>query len=123
MDDPLKALFMPLALAVGFAMISSYLLSSTFVPVMAVWLLKENHHEHKTDKLSLFERVEKAYEGLVHYIVKLKWIVVPSYIGLAGVCLTFFGSMLGQELFPKIDSGQFVLRFRPPQEPTLKSHA
>jgi len=114
MDDPLKALFMPLALAVGFAMISSYLLSSTFVPVMAVWLLKEGHHEHKTDKLSLFERVEKAYEGLVHHIVKLKWIVVPSYIGLAAVCLTFFGSILGQELFPKIDSGQFVLRFRPP---------
>jgi multidrug efflux pump subunit AcrB len=35
MDDPLRSLFMPLALGVGFAMISSYILSSTFVPVMA----------------------------------------------------------------------------------------
>jgi len=113
MEDPLRALFMPLALAVGFAMISSYLLSSTFVPVMSVWLLKEVKHEH-TGKLSLFEKFELAYEGLVHWIVKLRWIVVPSYIGLAAVALIFFGSRLGQELFPQIDSGQFVLRFRPP---------
>ena len=108
MDDPLKALFMPLALAVGFAMISSYLLSSTFVPVMAVWLLKENHQQHTNQKPSLFRRVEKVYEGLVYWIVRLRWIVVPSYLGLAVLCLAIFGSMLGQELFPKIDSGQFV---------------
>ena len=36
MDDPLRSLFMPLTLAVGFAMISSYLLSSTFVPILCV---------------------------------------------------------------------------------------
>ena len=113
MEDPLRALFMPLALAVGFAMISSYLLSSTFVPVMSVWLLKEMKHEH-TNKLSLFEKFELAYEGLVHWIVKLRWVVVPTYLGLAAVVLTFFGARLGQELFPQIDSGQFVLRFRPP---------
>ena len=42
MEDPLRSLFMPLTLAVGFAMISSYFLSSTFVPIMSVMLLK--HH-------------------------------------------------------------------------------
>ena len=42
MEDPLRSLFMPLTLAVGFAMISSYLLSSTFVPILCVDLLK--HH-------------------------------------------------------------------------------
>jgi multidrug efflux pump subunit AcrB len=40
MEGALKALFLPLALAVGFAMIASYILSSTFVPVMSVWLLR-----------------------------------------------------------------------------------
>src|SRR5215469_13370551 len=40
MGDPLRALFMPLTLGVGFAMISSYLLSNTFVPVLCVYLLK-----------------------------------------------------------------------------------
>ena len=40
MQDPLRSLFMPLTLAVGFAMISSYILSSTFVPILCVTLLK-----------------------------------------------------------------------------------
>jgi multidrug efflux pump subunit AcrB len=40
MEGALRTLFLPLALAVGFAMIASYILSSTFVPVMCVWLLK-----------------------------------------------------------------------------------
>src|SRR5262249_60674329 len=39
MAEPVRSLFVPLALAVGFAMISSYLLSSTVVPVLSVWLL------------------------------------------------------------------------------------
>ena len=42
MAEPVRSLFVPLALAVGFAMVSSYLLSSTVVPVLSVWLLK--HH-------------------------------------------------------------------------------
>src|SRR5262245_48987484 len=46
MAEPVRSLFVPLALAVGFAMISSYLLSSTVVPVLSVWLLK--HHKQET---------------------------------------------------------------------------
>ena len=42
MAEPVRSLFVPLALAVGFAMITSYLLSSTVVPVLSIWLLK--HH-------------------------------------------------------------------------------
>jgi len=113
MEDPLRSLFMPLALGVGFAMISSYLLSSTFVPVMSVWLLK-HHDDEGHHKVTLFDRVEAAYERLVGWIVSLRWIVVPAYLGVAGLAIVFFGSRIGQELFPKIDSGQFVLRFRPP---------
>src|SRR5262249_45460969 len=45
MEDPLRALFMPLTLAVGFAMIASYLLASTFVPVMSVYLLRHKGKE------------------------------------------------------------------------------
>ncbi len=114
MDDPLRSLFMPLALGVGFAMISSYLLSSTFVPVMCVYLLKPNHHGQGSHKVTLFERVESVYERLVGWIVRLRWIVVPGYLGVAAVVIAFLGPQLGQELFPKIDSGQFVLRYRPP---------
>src|SRR5271167_4122684 len=45
MAEPVRSLFVPLALAVGFAMISSYVLSSTVGPVLSVWLLK--HHGHQ----------------------------------------------------------------------------
>ena len=112
MEDPLRALFMPLALGVGFAMISSYLLSSTFVPVMAVWLLKLNP-EH-VGKKGLFDRVEAAYERFVGWVVALRHLVVPAYLGVVTLILVVAGSRLGTELFPQIDSGQFVLRFRPP---------
>ena len=45
MKDPLRSLFMPLTLGVGFAMITSYMLSSMFVPIMSVTLLKQ-HEGH-----------------------------------------------------------------------------
>src|SRR5262249_42894873 len=47
MSDPLRSLFMPLTLGVGFAMISSYMLSSTFVPIMCVYLLRHHGGEEK----------------------------------------------------------------------------
>ena len=112
MEDPLRALFMPLALGVGFAMISSYLLSSTFVPVMAVWLLKLNP-EH-VGKKGMFDKVEAAYERFVGGVVALRYLVVPAYLGVVTLILVVAGSRLGTELFPQIDSGQFVLRYRPP---------
>ena len=40
LQEPVRSLFMPLTLAVGFAMIASYLLSSTLVPVLSVWLMR-----------------------------------------------------------------------------------
>ena len=52
MEDPLRSLFMPLTLAVGFAMISSYLLSSTFVPIMSVYLLKHKIKARSTARRS-----------------------------------------------------------------------
>ena len=46
MTGAVRALFVPLSLAVGGAMITSYLLSSTFVPVLSVWLLENRHGTH-----------------------------------------------------------------------------
>ena len=76
MGDPLRSLFMPLTLGVGFAMISSYLLSSTFVPIMCVSLLK--HMGHGEEKPGLFDRVLKVYGKAVGWFVRLRWLVVPG---------------------------------------------
>ena len=50
MHEPLRALFMPLTVAVGFAMISAYILSTTFVPVLCVYLLKHHEHDPRTSR-------------------------------------------------------------------------
>jgi multidrug efflux pump subunit AcrB len=115
MADPLRALFMPLTLGVGFAMISSYLLSSTFVPIMCVALLKHHGgHGHDEGKPGLFDRMLKVYGKAVNWFVRLRWLTVPIYLGACGLILWALGMQVGTELFPQIDSGQFVLRFRSP---------
>jgi multidrug efflux pump subunit AcrB len=128
MAEPVRSLFLPLSLAVGFAMISSYILSSTVVPVLSVWLLKHHgtHETHETRRtfrvfrgfrgLSFlsFERVRTAFGAAVGRLVRWRWVVVPAYVVLCAVLLLGLGSQLGTELFPQVDSGEFVLQFRAP---------
>ncbi len=113
MADPLRSLFMPLTLGVGFAMISSYLLSSMFVPIMSVALLKP-HRGHGEKKPGLFDRFLKVYGGAVGWFVRMRYLIVPAYLVACGLVLGVLGLQVGRELFPQIDSGEFVLRFRPP---------
>src|SRR5262249_41196149 len=53
-------LFVPLALAVGFSMVGSYLLSSTFVPILSVWMLRNPSTRHKP-KETFFDRLRVRY--------------------------------------------------------------
>ncbi len=82
MQGAAQALFVPLSLAVGFAMVSSYLLSSTFVPVLSTWLLRHHHHRRLTGdrRRSLFERGRDAYGRAVGAVVRWRWVVVPAYL-------------------------------------------
>jgi multidrug efflux pump subunit AcrB len=113
MSDPLRALFMPLTLGVGFAMISLYLLSSTFVPILCVYLLKHSGG-HAEEKGGLFDRILTVYGKVIGSFVRLRWWVVSAYLVGCALVLGLVGLQLGTELFPQIDSGEFVLRFRPP---------
>src|SRR5262245_42034707 len=90
MGDPLRSLFMPLTLGVGFAMISSYLLSSTFVPILCVYLLKPLHG-HAEEQGGLFGRMLKAYGKAVGWFVRLRWVVVPAYVGGCALILLVLG--------------------------------
>jgi multidrug efflux pump subunit AcrB len=116
MKDPLRSLFMPLTLAVGFAMICSYLLSSTLVPIMSVYLLKHKAHEgeQSEERPGLFQRINAVYHRLVGWFVGLRFVVVPVYLVACLAILLVLGYEVGTELFPQIDQGEFVLRFRPP---------
>ncbi len=114
MAEPVRALFLPLALAVGFAMISSYLLSSTYVPVIAVWLLKHHGHQSGEAALGWFVQVQIFFGRIVGRLLDHRWLVVPAYFVVCAAVLVGLGSQLGTELFPQVDAGQFVLRMRAP---------
>ncbi len=115
MQGAAQALFVPLSLAVGFSMVVSYLLSSTFVPVLSVWLLRHYHQPHGSGAgWFSFARLREAYAGLLRGLLWLRWVLVPVYLGAAVLLVWLLGGRLGQEIFPTVDTGQFQLRMRAP---------
>jgi multidrug efflux pump subunit AcrB len=111
MTGAAKALFVPLALAVSFSMIGSYLLSSTLVPILSVWLLR--HHEHFGDS-AFFFRVQNKYRGFIGKMIAVRWALLIVYVIVAGALIFFVGRHLGTEIFPKVEVGQLALRVRAP---------
>jgi CzcA family heavy metal efflux pump len=117
-----RFLFVPLAEAVVFAMLASYLLSRTLVPTLAMYLLRAK--EHGADARGIFarfqhgfergfERVRALYHSLLQGLVFRRRIFIPSFLGL---CLAAFilVPFLGEDFFPQTDSGQFILHVRAP---------
>jgi multidrug efflux pump subunit AcrB len=111
LEGAARALFTPLALAVGFSMIASYLLSSTFVPMASVWLLK---HAHVDDRPSLFDRIRDRYETLSTRLMHFRIVLIPAYLVACGLLIFVIGKQLGREIFPTVDTGAFRLRLRAP---------
>src|SRR6266704_2621464 len=103
-----KAMFLPLSLAVGFSMIASYLLSSTLVPILSVWVLRGHKAvvEEEGKLETGFAKFQKRYAGLAQRVVRLRWPVVAAYLAVAGVAIIFIGQRLGTEIFPRVDAGQ-----------------
>src|SRR5271165_2253849 len=64
--------------------------------------------------MSYFSVVQAAFGAAVGWLVRLRWLVVPAYLVLCAALLVSLGPRLGTELFPQVDSGQFVVRFRAP---------
>ncbi|WP_165231602.1 efflux RND transporter permease subunit [Aquisphaera insulae] len=115
MQGVAQSLFVPMSLAVGFAMVSSYLLSSTFVPVLSVWLLRHRHEPgEQAARRSLFDRSRDAYGRGLGWVVQIRWLVVPAYLVLTGLVTYGVGSQLGLEIFPRVDAGRFQLRIKAP---------
>jgi multidrug efflux pump subunit AcrB len=116
-----KFLFIPLAEAVIFAMIASYILSRTLVPTLAMFLLQP-HDEYAKPSTNIFSRCQKgferlflrfrdAYHSLLEQLVLRRKIFVPTFLLLC-VCVFVLVPFLGQDFFPESDSGHFVLHVR-----------
>ena len=113
MQGAAQRLFSPLALAVGFSMIGSYILSSTFVPVMSMWLMK-GHVNTNPQQSTSFERLATRYRDFIGILVMRPWLVIGCYLLLAGTAVVWIAPRLGQEIFPLVDAGQFRMRIRAP---------
>lgn len=109
-----RALFVPLSLAVGFSMVASYVLSTTFVPVLSTWILK-----HKTQPTDIvrrdgFIRLQENYGRVLQGAMGGRWLLVAAYLGASAAVLVAFAPHLGSEIFPNVDTGQFRMRLRAP---------
>src|ERR1700729_2682619 len=116
-----KFLFIPLAEAVIFAMIASYILSRTLVPTLAMFLLKA-HDERAKVSNNIFARFQRGFEGLflrfrgayhslLEQLILRRKIFVPTFLLLC-VCVFVLVPFLGQDFFPESDSGHFILHLR-----------
>jgi multidrug efflux pump subunit AcrB len=133
------ALFLPLALAIGFSMIFSFLLSQTFVPVMANWLMINTHeghakagshlrgaeteamhadavqhtaHPEEKEKETRFDKFRNGFMRMLDKLMNIRRPVVLAY----GVVITGLAILLlltiGRDVLPKVNSSQFQLRMR-----------
>lgn len=113
MVGPGRALFVPLALAVAFAMAASYLLARTFVPVMAAWLLKASP-EHERTAQARFDKTRDRYASLLRAIVGARVLVFGVYLVVTGGVIVLLGNAIGREIFPAVDTGQLQMRIKAP---------
>jgi CzcA family heavy metal efflux pump len=124
-------LFVPMALAVVFAMIASFVLSRTLVPTMAMYLLKPHAVGEEDEHLAgtatsrnplvrfqrgfehRFEKVRTGYVGLLRGALQKR---KPFLLGFMAIVLLSFGLMplLGSNFFPSVDSGQIAMHVRVP---------
>ena len=122
-----RFLFVPLAEAVVFAMLASYMLSRTLVPTLVMYLLR--NHEHESHKaagrrgiLALFRalqqgfenrfaRLRDGYHSTLAACLEHRRVFIPVFLGfcIASTGLVFF---LGQDFFPAVDAGVFRLHVR-----------
>ena len=134
------ALFLPLSLAIGFAMIVSYLMAQTFVPIMANWVMVNKHEDksHKDGfalddegdaweqkelaiknatsgsdhKLTGFDKFRLRFLGWMDKMLPNRKLIVSVYvIGAFGLAILFF-AIIGHDVLPKVNSGTFQVRLR-----------
>lgn len=144
------ALFMPLALAIAFSMLTSYLLAQTFVPVMANWLMKSHHGKGKTDeqeflesglqaglendtwnqkkmltekpkgKESGFEKFRDRFISFLERILPYRKPIVILYFLCTVATAFWLLSTIGRDVLPKSNAGQFQVRLRAPEGTRLE---
>lgn len=106
-----RQLFVPLSLAVGFAMLASWLLSSTFVPVLSI---RFTGHAHSS-RSRFSDGLQSLYTRYLQFTLRFRWPLAAAYLISTAVLLALLAPRAGTEIFPSVDTGQFQIRLRAPQ--------
>jgi multidrug efflux pump subunit AcrB len=111
-----RSLFVPLSLAVGFAMIASFFLSSALLPVLSVWWLGKVHRagEEAPHPSDWVERLRTRLSALLHRMAPVRGLLVATYLVVTVGVVVAVGMTLGREIFPPSGVNAFQLRFRAP---------
>jgi multidrug efflux pump subunit AcrB len=105
-----KQLFVPLSLAVGFAMFSSYILSSSLVPVFSTWLIREAHHVDEGH--GFFGTMRSLYRKYLDIVLRLRWPLVVGYLAVSFALLYVYVPRMGTEIFPDANAPLIRIRLR-----------
>jgi len=115
-------LFVPMALAVVFAMIASFILSRTLVPTLSLYLLKPHGHIAEGDHVLArvqrsfergFDSVKEQYRNLLALAMRRRRPFVTAFMTVVLASMLLF-PFLGRDFFPSVDSGQITLHARTP---------
>ncbi|HVM92164.1 MAG TPA: efflux RND transporter permease subunit [Terriglobales bacterium] len=116
-----KFLFVPLAEAVSFAMLASYLLSRTLIPTMVMYIMRGHEHRAAEPKTFIgrfqrgfergFDKFRAGYQQLLETTLEHRSLFAICFVGFCALSmgLVFF---LGQDFFPSVDAGLIRLHFR-----------
>ena len=120
-----RDMFMPLSLAVAFAMIASFIASQTFVPILANWLMKpELFQHHKISlhrkKLRRFEKFKRRYLMLIRAGQRKTAGVAGLYVVLVLSMVLAAGLTIGTDILPASNSGDIQVRMLAPEGSRLE---
>ncbi len=119
-----QGMFLPLSMAVGFSMITAFLLSQTLVPVLSNWVLKDMakiRAEGKPPKPpGGFERFKQRFLNLLGKESKYNKLVITTYFLLAIGLTALAAAAIGKTILPPANDGQFQVRLRAPQGSRLE---
>jgi len=110
-----RSLFVALSLAVGFAMIASFLLSSSLVPVLSVWWLPmQPHGQQRPEASDWVDKLRNRLASTLHRVAPARGLLVTVYAIVSIGIVAAVGLTLGREIFPPSGVKAFQLRFRAP---------
>jgi multidrug efflux pump subunit AcrB len=91
-------------------MVSSYLLSSTLVPILSTWFVAPRHEK----ETGLFYKMQSGYRALLDLILRFRWLLAGGYLFVSALLIGFLFPRIGAEIFPRVESRQLQLRLRGP---------